>query len=260
MISSDERLLFDSNKSEIKQEGQIFLDRVASILKDKTKANVIIEGTRIIYKEGERDATVKLTNTNDQKNALVQVWLDDGNSAATPEDAVSPFIVTPPLAKIPAGRNQAVRITYVGDKMKPDRESVFWFNMLEIPPKSNEPNVLSFAVRTRIKLFYRPKGILKIPVTHGAKTEWQWKQSSKGLQVEVFNNSPYHLSYFDVSLDINQTNVVVSGGGMVPSFERFVFDVPDRKEPPSEKITLKLKAVNDYGGEAASEHVLLPVK
>jgi len=224
------------------------------------QANVIIEGTRIIYKEGQRDVTVKLTNTNDQKNALVQIWLDDGNSAAAPEEAVSPFIVTPPLAKIPTGRNQAVRITHVGDQMKPDRENVFWFNMLEIPPKSNEPNVLSFAVRTRIKVFYRPKALQKIPVTHGEKSEWQWKQSGKGLQVEVFNNSPYHLSFFEVSLDINQTNVVVSGGGMVSPFERFVFDVPDRKEPPLEKITLKLKAVNDYGGETLSEHLVLPSK
>ena len=224
------------------------------------RANVVIEGTRIIYKEGERDATVKLTNTNEQKNALVQIWLDDGNPAATPEEAVSPFIITPPLAKIPAGRNQAVRITFVGNKMKPDRENVFWFNMLEIPPKSNEPNVLSFAVRTRVKLFYRPKDILKTPVTHGEKTEWQWKRNGKGVQVEVFNNSPYHLSFFEISLNTNQSNVPVSGGGMVSPFERFVFDVPDLKEFPAEKITLKLKAVNDYGGETASEHQLLPGK
>jgi len=217
-------------------------------------ANVIIEGTRIIYKEGARDVTVKLTNTNEKKNALVQVWLDDGNSASTPEDAVSPFIVTPPLAKIPAGRNQSVRITYIGDKMKPDRETVFWFNMLEIPPKSNEPNVLSFAIRTRIKMFFRPTAIQKTPVTHGDKREWKWKQTDKGLQVEVFNNSPFHLSFFEASLAINQTAVVVSSGGMVAPFEKFVYDVPDHKRIPAEKTKLTLKAVNDFGGETVTEH------
>lgn len=219
-------------------------------------ANVIIEGTRIIYKEGTRDVTVKLTNSNEQKNALVQIWLDDGNSAATPEDAVSPFIVTPPLAKIPAGKNQAVRITFVGDKMKPDRENVFWFNMLEIPPKSAEPNVLSFAIRTRIKLFYRPKAIQKTPVTHGEKTEWKWKQTEKGLQVEVFNNSPFHLSFFEASLAINQTAVIVSSGGMVAPFEKFVYDLPDIQRIPAEQTKLKLKAVNDFGGETVTEHVV----
>ena len=217
-------------------------------------ANVVIEGTRIIYKEGERDVTIRLTNTNEKKNALVQVWLDDGNSAAAPEEAVSPFIVTPPLAKMPAGRNQSVRITFVGNKIKQDRESVFWFNMLEIPPKSNEPNVLSFAIRTRIKLFFRPKAIQKTPVTHGEKTEWRWKQTDKGLQVEVFNNSPIHLSFFEASLYINQTNVVVSDGGMVAPFEKFVYDVPDHKRIPAEQTKLTLKAVNDYGGETVTEH------
>jgi outer membrane protein OmpA-like peptidoglycan-associated protein len=44
MITSDERILFDTGKSAIKPDGQIFLDRVATILKEKTKANVQIEG------------------------------------------------------------------------------------------------------------------------------------------------------------------------------------------------------------------------
>lgn len=44
MITSDERILFDSGKAEITSNGQVFIERVAKILKDKTKANVAIEG------------------------------------------------------------------------------------------------------------------------------------------------------------------------------------------------------------------------
>jgi outer membrane protein OmpA-like peptidoglycan-associated protein len=44
MISSDERILFDTGKSVIKPEGEIFLNRVVVILKEKTKANVMVEG------------------------------------------------------------------------------------------------------------------------------------------------------------------------------------------------------------------------
>lgn len=43
-ITSDERILFDTGKYEVKPDGAIFLDRVAAILKSKTKANVAIEG------------------------------------------------------------------------------------------------------------------------------------------------------------------------------------------------------------------------
>jgi outer membrane protein OmpA-like peptidoglycan-associated protein len=43
-ITSDDRILFDTGKSDIKREGLIFLERVANILKEKTKANVAVEG------------------------------------------------------------------------------------------------------------------------------------------------------------------------------------------------------------------------
>ncbi|WP_180821372.1 fimbria/pilus periplasmic chaperone, partial [Vibrio parahaemolyticus] len=40
-----------------------------------------------------------------------------------------------------------------------DRESVYYFNLREIPPRSKEANVLQIALQTRIKLFYRPKAL-----------------------------------------------------------------------------------------------------
>lgn len=43
-ITSDERVLFETGKAEVKADGQVFIDRVANILKTKTKANVAIEG------------------------------------------------------------------------------------------------------------------------------------------------------------------------------------------------------------------------
>lgn len=43
-ITSDERILFDVGKFDIKPDGAVFLDRVATILKNKTKANVAVEG------------------------------------------------------------------------------------------------------------------------------------------------------------------------------------------------------------------------
>lgn len=43
-ISSSERILFDTGKSEINASGQVFLDRIAKLLTEKTKAAVSIEG------------------------------------------------------------------------------------------------------------------------------------------------------------------------------------------------------------------------
>jgi outer membrane protein OmpA-like peptidoglycan-associated protein len=43
-ISSDERVLFDTGRSDIKPDGMVFAERVATILKTKTQADVVIEG------------------------------------------------------------------------------------------------------------------------------------------------------------------------------------------------------------------------
>jgi len=43
-ITSDDRILFDTGKADVKKEGLVFIERVATILKEKTKANVTIEG------------------------------------------------------------------------------------------------------------------------------------------------------------------------------------------------------------------------
>jgi P pilus assembly chaperone PapD len=41
---------------------------------------------------------------------------------------------------------------------------------------------------------------------------------------------------------------------MVAPFDRVTIDVPDVKKIPTTKTTLTLKAGNDYGGEASTEH------
>ena len=43
-ITSDERVLFETGKSDIRSEANVFIDKVATILKTRTKANVLVEG------------------------------------------------------------------------------------------------------------------------------------------------------------------------------------------------------------------------
>ncbi|WP_223346554.1 fimbria/pilus periplasmic chaperone, partial [Escherichia coli] len=43
-----------------------------------------------------------------------------------------------------------------------DRESLFYYNVREIPPKSGKANTLQIALQTRIKLFWRPKALEKV--------------------------------------------------------------------------------------------------
>lgn len=67
--------------------------------------------------------------------------------------------------------NGQVKIQGLPDihKLPADRESIFYFNVREIPPKSNKANTLQIALQTRIKLFWRPKALKKLACkTHGS--------------------------------------------------------------------------------------------
>ncbi len=74
----------------------------------------------------------------------------------------APFIVLPPIVRIEPGKGQSWRLVFNGSRLPQDRESLFWFNLLDIPPEPKNgktDNYLQLAIRSRIKLFYRPAGV-----------------------------------------------------------------------------------------------------
>jgi len=71
-LTSDERLLFDSGKAEIKQDGMVYIDRVATILKNKTKANVVVEGHTDNVGGAALNQQLSVRRANSVKDALVK--------------------------------------------------------------------------------------------------------------------------------------------------------------------------------------------
>ncbi len=126
-------------------------------------ASVTIVGSRIIYPSTVASVDVQLKN-NDDFPYIVQTWFDNGDLHIGPENASGiPFISTPPVFRIQPKSGQIVRVVYSQRKALPhDRESVFWFNALQVPPANiggRQQNKVLVMLRTRIKLFYRPEGI-----------------------------------------------------------------------------------------------------
>ena len=89
------------------------------------QANMVVDTTRVIYPEARREVSFRVTNTSKDRPAFVQMWLDDGNANAAPEDATTPFNLTPPIARLQADGSQVVRLVYTGEPLPADRESVF---------------------------------------------------------------------------------------------------------------------------------------
>ena len=127
-------------------------------------AGIVIYGTRIIYPAENKEVMVQLMNQGN-RSSLLQAWIDDGDTSLPPEKIQVPFMLTPPVAKIGANSGQQVKIKIMPNKLPTNKESIFYLNVLDIPPNSPEQegkNALKFAMQNRIKLFYRPAGIAPV--------------------------------------------------------------------------------------------------
>jgi chaperone protein EcpD len=77
-------------------------------------ASVVINNTRIIYPQNDREVTVRLESKN-QAPVLLQAWLDNGDEHSTPDLAGIPFVATPPVFRMEPGKQQVVRLAYTGE-------------------------------------------------------------------------------------------------------------------------------------------------
>jgi chaperone protein EcpD len=171
-------------------------------------ANVVIAGTRVVFPAKDGEVTVRLTNDS-PKPALVEAWIDDGNPRSTPDQVETPFLITPPLFRMNAHKDQSLRILFTHSQ-KPlpgDRESVFWLNVLEIPPKPTGPqavdkNYLQLAIRSRLKLFYRPADLAGDPLKAPAALSFKAVADGTGQALQVHNPTPYYVTIVQLSVDV----------------------------------------------------------
>jgi len=169
-------------------------------------AGLVIRGSRIIYEESRGETTVHMRSTSDVP-VLLQMWLDAGDPEQPPEAEQVPFILTPAVTRVDPGNGQSVRILRVGSGLPQERESLFWFNTLEVPPAPSAEmqateNFLRISVRGRFKLFYRPKGLPSSPklAAGGLRFSMASPLPDGRAQVRVENPSPYHVTLSHLAL------------------------------------------------------------
>lgn len=217
-------------------------------------AGIVITGTRVVYPATDREVTVQFTNQATTPR-LVQSWVDAGSPTETAETTRAPFLVTPAMVRVEGGQGQALRLMYTGTgaNVPQDRESVFWLNVVEIPPrpKTDEEaqNYLQFAIRSRIKLFYRPKGLAGDPVSALDTLTWRLVRSEGGYGLECTNPSAFNVSFSEVGLKHQAAVANPSDkGGMCPAkgSQRFALD-PAAADTARANGELTYTAIDDYG-------------
>ncbi len=206
-------------------------------------ANVIIGGTRVIYPESEKEVTVKLSNVGTVP-VLIQSWLDNGNIDAKPDNIDVPFILSPPINRVEPNKGQTLRLSYTGTALPKDRESIFWLNVLEIPPtekSAEKQNHLQVAFRSRIKVFFRPTGLTGDVITSAKSLTWT--SSSSGLQAS--NHSPYYITVPSAAV-IHGSSKKTADGKMIAPFSSEVFG-SGKEFTASAGDKVNYEFINDWG-------------
>jgi chaperone protein EcpD len=226
------------------------------------EASVIIEGTRVIYSPHDKDATVKLTNTG-KKTVLVQAWMDSGDNSSTPNTAKAPFTLTPPMFRLDPGKGQAIRVLYDGTPLPSDKETLFWFDVLEIPPKAKDANgrgVLQFSIRTRIKFFFRPPGLSGSAAAAFDQLSWKLVPGAggKGVSLRASNPTPYYVNFANVGVDVGGQRHMANKGGFVAPGASADFPVPGISSVPSSNAKAEFDTINDYGAIGSHEKLIGP--
>lgn len=211
------------------------------------QASVVVAGTRLIYNAKDTEVTIKLSNEG-QSPALVQAWIDSGDIKAAPSDIDAPFTVTPPMSRIDPGKGQTLRVVYMGEPLPQQKESLFWLNVLEAPPKAaaEDANKLQLVLRTRIKVFYRPTGLKAVVEDAPAKIEWRLTQKDGHPALEARNPTPYHVSFAAISASAGgKTSTAVAD--MVNPQESRVFPLKG-DAPATADLKVHYTTLNDFGG------------
>jgi len=198
-------------------------------------SGVYIYGTRVIYPAAQKEVTVQLMNKGD-RSALVQAWIDDGDTKTPPEKLQVPFLLTPPVVKVKGNTGQQLKIKFTKANLPQDRESLYYLNVLDVPPNdasSDKGNTLKFAMQNRIKLIYRPTGLPG--VTKETFSKIHIKKVADGVTVENSSANWLTISEINSPAKINKETLLLA--------PRANIKLPSAPAKSNYTVTL----IDDYG-------------
>ncbi|MGR5187046.1 fimbrial chaperone [Photobacterium damselae] len=200
------------------------------------QAAFILNGTRYIYDEGQKNMSVEINNESKELYGG-QVWITNKNT-----QEVS-FVPLPSFFKVEGKKMQLVRIMNVNPNLPKTRESLFWLNVQEIPPvNKNVKNAMVIAINTQVKLLYRPTSIQKGRMNAESKVEINKRNGISFIK----NPTPYYFAI--TSLKINDKEVKISKelsnelGMFAPNSS---IKLKGINIPVNAKVSFK--AIDDYG-------------
>lgn len=201
---------------------------------------VTIGGTRLIYDGSRKEASLSVTNS-DTIPYLIQSWAEVREGSAEK----APFIITPPLFRLDGSQSNVLRVVRTGGRLPEDRESLYWLNIKSIPASPEHEkgvNTLQIAVKSRIKLIYRPATVSGQPDQQADRLSWQMA----GSKLTVTNPTPFVMNFKQVRIggkDVKDATYVLP-------MSQATFDVPGGAVG-----TISWTLITDYGGTGPEHKV-----
>ncbi len=236
------------HKTVFGQWGRLITGLMALCLASQAMAGITIVRTRVVYPLSQTDVSLQLNNDSPAPS-LSQAWVDEGDPNSTPADSKAPFFITPAIFRMEPNASQMLRIVYTGQSLPDNHESLFWLNVLDVPPNAKEvTNRLQFAFRTRIKLFVRPAGLKGSVEEASAQLRWKVASSQKTGEraMEVTNSSPYYISLSEFEVQSHGQLLKNERGGMIAPFSTAVLQVAGGGGLQS-GAKVNYKAIGDLG-------------
>lgn len=205
-------------------------------------AGVVLDNTRVVFPGDARDVTVRLSNRHAHP-VLVEAWVESPVAATQ-----IPFAPDPPLFRIDPGKGQTLRLHRLPGALATDRETLFWLNVLDVPPDppaEADASAMKIALRTRVKLLHRPSGLPGSPGRAPAALQWRVLDDAR---LEIDNPTPYHVTIARIA-DGEAWDVL---GEMVAPFASTT--VRPKSARRGGRITFE--AINDLGGRDRFESAL----
>lgn len=208
-------------------------------------ATTLISGTRLIFDGNKNEASINITNKG-KTPALIQSWIDDGNEKAKPNEVQVPFFIPNGLYTLPTDDSFTLRV-FANSKtgsLPVDRETLFFLNIVDIPPKTNlipsgQNAVVQFVVRSRLKLIYRPSSLKGDP--NFALTHLTITKISNGIILG--NPTPYYININNIRNSYDKKEL--HGPIIVPPLTN------DTEVNVNYKSNLLIEAINDLGASVS---------
>jgi chaperone protein PapD len=202
-------------------------------------AAIALDRTRVIFPGNEKSVSLSVSNENPQLPYLAQSWIENEQG----QKVNGPMVILPPVQRVEAGAKTAVKIqsTAAMSTLPQDRESLFYFNLREIPPRSTKSNALQIALQTKIKLFYRPAALLKPASDTPSQNELTLVR--QGDKYSVHNPTPYYVTISDAAAKGSHSGGKFTAIMVAPKSEA-TLGVNAATLGTSPELTY----INDYGG------------